>query len=211
MPDKTYFKSMFIFIIFYAIFLIFKIVSLVKKIYTMKKSAKTSTAFCSIIQVNKEELTQNIISLILAIFSILLFNFSRHVMQEYLRTGFYPVNYQKYILRIYLIQPVIYLFSVIGSIVTLSDCLFPTIITNNFINVNCSIKYNKDDVAFKKEGDKILIFHSQRKDTIVCIDIWRKKKESILEILKMYYNEDINCDKHSAFGTLPPQSELFDE
>lgn len=189
-------KSDFYLTLFFYLFIIFltfsQILSLIKKIYIMKKSIKNSSAFCSIIQFNKNELTHSIVSLILLILFILLFFYSEHIMEKFSSTGFLPINYQAYYLLIHIGKPVIYSITLISSIITIINNLFPTIITDNYIKVNCSRKYNKKDVLFKIENDTIIIYSKDTKDTILYIEKCRKKKTEIWEILKIYYTEERN-------------------
>lgn len=191
MSIKTSLCTMVIFTILAIIFTLTKILSLIKKIYSVKKISKNSTAFCSIIIINEDEFLQNIISLLLAFLCILLFFYDYKIMQQYSEISFRPINYQTYYLMHYILLPIFYINSVIHAIITLMNSFFPTLITEQFIKVNCLDQYNREDVLFRLEDVRIIILNSQTKDTIICINNYKKKKEAVLELLKLYYKEDI--------------------
>lgn len=191
MSIKTSLYTMVIFTILAIIFTLTKIISLIKKIYSVKKISKNSTAFCSIIIIKEDEFFQNIISLLLAFLCILLFFYDYKRMKQYSEINFRPINYQTYYLMHYILLPIFYINSAIHAIITLMNSFFPTLITEQFIKVNCLNQYNREDVLFRLESDRIIILNSQTKDTIICINNYKKKKEAVLELLKLYYKEDI--------------------
>lgn len=190
MWNESYFKITLFFFIILILMTFFKLYSLIRNIFTIKKTINNSSVYCSIIQINIDELARNFLDLILLILSILLFFYSEHIMELYSKSEYRPINYQTYYLFVHLGKPIFYAITLISSIITIIDSLLPTIVTDNCIKVNCSTEYNKNQVLFKIENDKILIYNIDTKDTILCIESWRKKKNDFLYILKIYYTEE---------------------